>query len=711
MPGWRKSRSAERNGESDSKSVAGRLLDAVLATLLPCNRLLNADRCLPPADRQAMPPSRRQFRMREVTILVSVLLAIAIFGALNPRFLRVEAALAILEGASTDGLMVIGMTIVIVCGAFDMSVGSAMSLCGMIAALAMKQGSPVWLAVAAALVTGVVIGWTNGAIVTRMKINPFITTLGTMSILRGIVLVVTRSSPPTGFPESFLKIAWGTLFGIPFPVLLFAVAMLGGDLLLRHLAYLRQVYFVGSNEEAARLTGIRTAQVKTFAFVLTGLLAAVAGVIITSRANAVDPAAGTGAELRVIAAVIVGGASLSGGRGTILGSFLGLMLMQIITTGLVFIDVAPEAQLIAVGLVLILAAVIDRSGSSGLARRLLSLLVTSRSKKVERAINVALAVALVAALAVRFGNHSSWTEGSSQAQSGKQRFVMISAATGMPYWIDAKLGLEDKANELGVKANFTGPPTVDVNQQIDAINRAVAQGMDGIIVVPMADAVTPAIDKAIDAGIPVVCADADAPSSRRFCFVGTGNYNAGYEGGQRLGKLLGGRGKVALITIPGTDHLTRRVNGYRDALANYPGIEIVRVGNDQGSINEAQKECRAILQAVPDLAGFGCVDAGGGQGAAVAVKQAGKIGTIKIVAMDRDEATLQFIEEGIIDASVCQRSYMMSYLALQMLYDLRNGRIKFVNDWEKVGVNPLPTNVDTGNFVVTKENVRHFRRP
>jgi len=286
---------------------------------------------------------------------------------------------------------------------------------------------------------------------------------------------------------------------------------------------------------------------------------------------------------------------------------------------------------------------------------------------------------------------------------------MISAATGAPYWIDAKSGLYDKAKELDVSAVFTGPPTVDVNQQIDAVNRAIAQGVDGIIVVPMADSVTPAIDKAIEAGIPVVCADADAPSSKRYSFIGTGSYNAGFQGGEWLGKLLGGRGKVALISIPGTDHLARRVNGYRDALAKFPGIEIVKVGNDQGSLTEAQKECRAILQAFPDLAGFGCVDAAGGQGAAVAVKQAGKVGSVRIVAMDRDEATLQFIEEGVIDASIGQRSYMMSYLALQMLYDLRNERIKFVDDWQQVRVNPLPPNVDTGSFVITRENVKQFR--
>ena len=160
-----------------------------------------------------MATPRRRFYMREFTILASVLLAIAMFGALEPRFLSVDSALAILEGASSDGLMVIGMTIVIVCGAFDMSVGSAMAFCGLVAALAMKDwGFPVPLAVLAALAAGAVIGWINGAIVTRLKINPFITTLGMMSILRGMVQVITRRNTPTGFPESFLSIAWGTVF-------------------------------------------------------------------------------------------------------------------------------------------------------------------------------------------------------------------------------------------------------------------------------------------------------------------------------------------------------------------------------------------------------------------------------------------------------------------------------------------------------------------
>ena len=668
--------------------------------------------------------------MREFTILMSVILAVIVFGALNRQFLDVETVVTILENAAPDGLIVIGMAIVIICGAFDMSVGSAMAVCGLVAALAMNKAHvPVPLAVLAALAAGAVIGWTNGSLVTRLGINPFITTLGTMSILRGIVQVVTRSAPLTGFPESFLSVAWGTVFtlhlpsnrliAVRVPVVLLVVSIVISDLLLRRLRYLRQVYFVGSNEEAARLTGIPTAQVKTFAFVLTGVLAAMAGLIATSRANAIDANAGMGAELRVIAAVIVGGASLSGGRGTILGAFLGLLLMQIITTGLVFVGVAAEAQLIAVGLVLILAAIIDRTGSSSVGRKIATLLFKTRNKLMERVINVILAIALLALVIVHFKSKPSGAGRSGQenlalTQGGKvaaiQRYVMISAVTGSPYWIDSKDGLRDKAKELGVEANFIGPPTVDVNAQIDEVNRAIAQKVDGIIMVPMADSVTPAIDQAIAAGIPVVCADADAPSSKRYSFVGTGNYNAGFQGGEKLAQLLGGRGEVALLTIPGADNLSKRVKGYQDALAKYPEIKIVQIGNDHGSQTEAEKECRALIQVYPNLAGFGCVAAAGGQGAAVAVKQAGKVGKIKIVAMDRDEATLQFIQEGVIDASIAQRTYTMSYQALQMLYDLRNGRIKFADDWRKLQVNPLPPNVDTGSFVIVKKNVDYFRR-
>src|SRR5262249_26283060 len=149
------------------------------------------------------------------TILLSVALAAAAFGILNPKFLDPETAIAILENAAPDGLILIGMTVVIVCGAFDMSVGSVMAFCGLIAALALKHGHfPVPLAVMIVLAIGGLIGWSQGLIINRVKVNPFIASLGTMSVVRGMVQVITRSSPLTGFTESFLAVAWGKLITI-----------------------------------------------------------------------------------------------------------------------------------------------------------------------------------------------------------------------------------------------------------------------------------------------------------------------------------------------------------------------------------------------------------------------------------------------------------------------------------------------------------------
>lgn len=663
----------------------------------------------PPGPPSSTAAKKRAVRLRELSILVSLIIGIAVFGALNPRFLSRESALAVLLGASTDGLMVIGMTIVIVCGGFDLSVGSTMAAGGLTSALLLQAGAPVAIAVLCGILLGTLVGWLNGTLVTRLKINPFITTLGTMSIVRGAVLVITKSGYPSGFPEVFRQFAWGSVLGIPIPVMVLAGATIVADLILRHLRYLRQVYFVGSNEDAAVLTGIDAAAVKRFAFTLTGVLAAISGIIVTARGNAADPNEGIGAELRVISAVIIGGASLSGGRGTILGSFLGLMLMQVLTTGLIFVNVPPEAQQIAVGIVLILAAVIDQAGGS-LGRGLTQFLTRTRSKRLERILNVVLALALVIVLVFAFGRHSAGPAGGGKGSTSRQKYVAIAACTGGPYWIDSRAGLMDKAKELGVSATFTGPPTIDVNSQIDYVNKAIAQKVDGIVMIPMSDAVTPAINKAIDAGIPVVCADADAPSSKRYSFIGTGNFEAGIQGGRALAKLIGGKGKVALVSIPGADNLSQRVKGYLEAFKDYPDIKVVATLNDQGSSAEAQKVCRALLQAQPDLAGFGCVAACGGQGAAVAVREAGKVGKVKIAAMDRDEATLKYIDEGCIDVSVAQRTYTMTYLALQMLYNLRNGQVKLVDNWRDVGVNPLPPNVNTGCFLITKENLRYFQR-
>ncbi|MBU6399578.1 MAG: substrate-binding domain-containing protein [Verrucomicrobia bacterium] len=333
-----------------------------------------------------------------------------------------------------------------------------------------------------------------------------------------------------------------------------------------------------------------------------------------------------------------------------------------------------------------------------------------------KALNLLLAatVVILALLYVSAAKQPAHPPGTAPATTphpgAEEEYVLIAVSVGNAYWIDARDGFNDAARDLGVRATFTGPQGSDVRQQVDLIDTSIGRGVRGIILVPAEpEAVIPAIDRAIAAGIPVITQDTDSPRSRRYTFIGTGNFQAGRQGGDLLARQIGGRGEVAILTIPGQWNLEERRRGYEAALAQYPGIKIVAVGNDQAEESQAAAEAKSILQAHPDLAGMGCVDAAGGVGAAVAVRDVGKQGVIKIIAMDRNEATLDFIEQGFIQASLAQRSYSMAYLGLQMLHDLNHGKIKMIADWRAAGTCPLPALVDTGAVIITPANVRHFR--
>ncbi len=659
---------------------------------------------------------KRILKIRELIIFLCVLVTALVFYLIQPgstnRFLTADNLKAILTGLAPDGLIAIGMTFVIITGGFDLSVGSTLALGGYVASVAVLSGYSATTAIALGVLSGAIVGLVNGLIITKVKVNPLVTTLGTMTIVRGIVLVETQGRVMTGFPQSFRQLGEGSALGIFYPVIIFLVLAAIADLLLRHSRFLRQTYYVGGNEEAARLSGIDVDRVRIVMYVITGMLAAMAGVITTAKNDSASPIAGTGAELRVIAAVVIGGASLSGGVGTVLGTFLGLLLTGMIANGLGFMSVSFYAEGIITGLILIVAVMIDQLTGER-ARALWKLLTTTRNKKMERAINVAMALIIIGLLIF-------WPRGGAQdAGAGavvnaeadpNEEYIFIGKSVSNPYWVDARAGLEDRAKTLGVKADFRGASGTDVNEQIKQFEDAMARKPAGIIISPSGVGITPMINRAIDSGIPVICVDSDAPQSKRFSYVGTDNYNAGKQGGELLGKLLSGRGEVFLLSVPGEPNLEERIKGYQDALAKHPGIKIVDIGNDRAEANEAARVARNILSAHPNIAGVGCVDSGGGEGTAVVLREKGLVGKIKIVGMDRNDATLNLIEEGVIEASIAQRTYTMAYMSLGMLYDLYHNKVRMVDDWRSAGVLPLPTNVDTGTVVITKENVGAFKR-
>lgn len=305
---------------------------------------------------------------REVVILLVLVVVCAAFYFIQPgevnRFLTIDNWRVIAVNISTDALMVVGMTLIIIAGGFDLSVGSTVALGGIIACKLMVGGTPIPVAITAGLLGGAAVGAVNGFIITKVGVNPLIATLGTMIIVRGLCLVAVQASPVTGLPPAFAKLGdalhLGEGFALPYSVLLMIIVVVVGDLLLRHSRFLRQVYYVGGNEEAARFSGIQVDRVRMFTYMLTGALAALAGIVNASRLISASANAGERAELRVISAVVIGGASLAGGTGTVLGAFLGLLLVGVIENGMEILGVNIYMKNVVLGTILILAVTFDR---------------------------------------------------------------------------------------------------------------------------------------------------------------------------------------------------------------------------------------------------------------------------------------------------------------------------------------------------------------
>ncbi|TVR32574.1 MAG: sugar ABC transporter substrate-binding protein [Spirochaetaceae bacterium] len=291
-----------------------------------------------------------------------------------------------------------------------------------------------------------------------------------------------------------------------------------------------------------------------------------------------------------------------------------------------------------------------------------------------------------------------------------QLYIQVSALSNIDYFYDHQLGMRLVGEELGVRTEYVGPAEYDMNAMISAFEQAIARRPNGIVVVGFEPSLDAIVDKAIEEGIPVVTVDADLPTSNRLAFVGTGNFNAGFTGGNALADLIGGSGKIALLTKPGQSNLEERIAGYRAALSEYPGIEIVQIADTQSDPIVAAQAAATLLQRYPDLAAFGCVEAAGGSGAATAVREAGKVGEVKIVSMDRGNEVLEAIEEGIISASIAQQTALMPYYATQILYNLNNSNVAISSDNASAGVLGIPEMVDTGVIVVDSSNYQYFVR-
>jgi len=313
-----------------------------------------------------------------LTPIIFLILLILIFSSLHPRFLHPLNIFNVMRQISITGLIALGMTFVIIVRGIDLSVGSLIALCGLVGAVIAKGGlverfsvgldtdlaNPWYLALAGSVLIGLLAGTLNGVCITKLKVPAFVVTLGGLSAYRGTALIVSDGGPISGFNEAYRWIGQGKIGMVPIPVIIFLVFIVLCHIVLKYTVYGRYIYSVGGNPEAARLSGININLIITSTYIITGFFVGLSAFILSARLNSSEAVAGMGYELNVIAIVVVGGTSLFGGMGSILGTIIGAMLFGVLQNGLVLLNVSSYIQQIIIGIILILAVTFDKFSKS-----------------------------------------------------------------------------------------------------------------------------------------------------------------------------------------------------------------------------------------------------------------------------------------------------------------------------------------------------------
>ena len=293
--------------------------------------------------------------------LIGLLIIVVILIILEPRFISTYNIISVLRQGSINGLIAFGVTIVIISGGIDLSVGSTLAFSGMVAAQLISNGVPSPIAFLIALVTGAIIGSINGVLIAKGKLQPFIATLGAMMVFRGLTLYISNGVPVSRLGEGFIGwIGRGYFMGIPIPAIILILVFIVFAIFLTHTVFGKRIYAIGGNARAAKLSGINVERNIIYIYMISGLLAAFAGVILTSRLDSAVPTAGISYELNAIAAAVIGGTSLTGGRGKASGTLIGVLIIAVLINGLNLLGISAYLQQITTGLIIIFAVIADR---------------------------------------------------------------------------------------------------------------------------------------------------------------------------------------------------------------------------------------------------------------------------------------------------------------------------------------------------------------
>ncbi|MET9094698.1 substrate-binding domain-containing protein [Streptomyces cyaneofuscatus] len=623
--------------------------------------------------------------------LSALVVLVVAMSLLSGDFLTTQNLLNVGVQAAVTAILAFGVTFVIVSAGIDLSVGSVAALSATVLAWsATSAGVPVVLAVVLAIVTGIACGFVNGALISYGKLPPFIATLAMLSIARGLSLVISQGSP-IAFPDSVSRLG-DTLGGwLPVPVLVMIAMGLITALILGRTFIGRSMYAIGGNEEAARLSGLRVKRQKIVIYALSGLFAAVAGIVLASRLVSAQPQAAQGYELDAIAAVVIGGASLAGGVGKASGTLIGALILAVLRNGLNLLSVSAFWQQVVIGVVIALAVLLDtlrRKAGSGAASSAGTApgAPGSGRRGAFKFAGAALAVAVVV------GGVSYFNSGSS---GGTTKVGMSLSTLNNPFFVQMKDGAQAEAKKAGIDLTVTDAQN-DASQQANQLQNFTSSGVSSIIVNPVdSDAVGPGVRSANKADIPVIAADRGVNKADAATLVASDNVAGGKLAADALADKLGGKGSIVILQgTAGTSASRERGAGFAEGLKAYPDIKVVAKQPADFDRTKGLDVMTNLVQSHPGITG---VFAENDEMALGAVKALGsKAGTsVSVVGFDGTPDGLKAVGAGTLYASVAQQPSELGRIAVQNAVKAAKG--EKVEKTVKVPVK-----------VVTRENVADF---
>jgi rhamnose transport system substrate-binding protein len=667
--------------------------------------------------------AERLFPNNEWVLLVVILVECLVFGMAGHNFATAGNAFEITRLSVEIGLLALALTPIIVTGGIDLSVGSMMGLAAVVFGALWQAGVALPAAIALTLLLGVVGGALNAVLITRLKFPPLIVTLGTLSLFRGIAEGATGGIQHySGFPESFLRLGQGYVGGVvPTQLFIFVAAAIAAAWWLHRTSAGRALYAIGHSAEGARYAGIPVTRRLSAVYVLSGFAASLAAVIYVAHLGQAKSDAGTGYELMAITAVVLGGASIFGGRGTILGTVLGLFSIVLLQNGLRLTGQPAELSGILTGMLLVATIMVDLLSRRAKTRPTFPTIATEQDEVRNSQVAILSAVILAGALIVAASNWmlvkslrpianagspatSGGVEstGATAASTGGSKPVvaLMPKAKGDPYFISARKGADSAAAALNVELLWDGPTDLDPAKQNEVVEAWITRGVNAIAVsVENKEAISTVLRKARQRGIKVVTWDADAEKDARDFFVNQATpQGIGYTLTDEAARIMGGTGEFAIITASlSAANQNEWIKYIRERLAKYPGMKLVAIQPSEGDRDRAFTETQTVLKVHPRVKLIMAIAAPAVPGAAEAVKQSGRT-DVKVTGLSLPNMCRPYIKSGVIESIVLWNTMDLGALAVRTAEALTTGELK-----------PGATSLDAGKlgkFEVVGDEVR-----